>query len=491
MLGHRLSHSLIFAASLPAWLRLRRALASPRRAQERLLASYLRDNANTELGRRHRFAAITSVEEFRDAVPVRTYDDFEPWIERIRHAEPNVLTAEPVVMMEKTSGSTGPAKLIPYTASLRREFQRAVGAWLVDLYRHRPALFGGPHYWSISPATRQREFTPGGLPVGFADDSEYLGRLTGRVLRGVMAVPGEVSRVSEIDAFRRLTVEHLLRCPGLRLISVWNPSFLTLLLDHLPPDVEPREAWPELALISCWADAAARRFLPELQALFPGVEIQGKGLLSTEGVVSLPLVGAAAPAPAITSHFLEFLDADDRPHLVDELEVGKRYRVVITTGGGLARYATGDEVAVVAPSALEFVGRADRVSDLTGEKLAEPFVAQVLTATAARFELDGFMMLAPSWSRPPRYVLITASGAASELAAFAERRLRASVHYDYCRKLGQLGALETIVLPDADERYLTACADRGQRLGDVKAPSLVTELGWVERLAPRLEERSA
>ena len=49
--------------------------------------------------------------------------EIEPWIERIGRGEPNVLTTEPVLMMEKTSGSSGAAKYIPYTRSLRREFQ--------------------------------------------------------------------------------------------------------------------------------------------------------------------------------------------------------------------------------------------------------------------------------------------------------------------------------------------------------------------------------
>src|SRR5438046_2976776 len=90
------------------------------------------------------------------------------WL-RYRHArgEPGVLTTEPVVMMEKTSGSAGAAKYVPYTASLRREFQEAVGAWMFDLFTRRPGLLAGAQYWSISPAARQREFTPGGLPVGF------------------------------------------------------------------------------------------------------------------------------------------------------------------------------------------------------------------------------------------------------------------------------------------------------------------------------------
>ena len=46
-----------------------------------------------------------------------------------------------------------------------------------------------------------------------------------------------------------------------------------------------RRIWPRLALISCWTDAAAASFLPDLQSLFPGVEIQPKGLLATSSMI--------------------------------------------------------------------------------------------------------------------------------------------------------------------------------------------------------------
>ena len=55
-----------------------------------------------------------------------------------------------------------------------------------------------------------------------------------------------------------------------------------------------RLIWPRLALISCWTDAAAGQFLPQLRELFPTIEIQPKGLLATEAFVSFPLVGNTA-----------------------------------------------------------------------------------------------------------------------------------------------------------------------------------------------------
>src|SRR5262249_44043144 len=68
--------------------------------------------------------------------------------------------------------------------------------------------------------------------------------------------------------------------------------------------------WPHLCLLSMWTDAQAQRFIPPVVQRFAGVEIQGKGLLATEGVVSVPLFEAPAPVLAIRSHFYEFIDTE-------------------------------------------------------------------------------------------------------------------------------------------------------------------------------------
>src|SRR2546430_2972479 len=50
--------------------------------------------------------------------------------------------------------SSGATKLIPYTTALQREFQRAIRAWIADLFLHQPALLCGQAYWSISPVAQ-------------------------------------------------------------------------------------------------------------------------------------------------------------------------------------------------------------------------------------------------------------------------------------------------------------------------------------------------
>ena len=48
--------------------------------------------------------------------------------------ERGVLTRDPVRIFEPTSGTTSGEKLIPYTADLQHQFQRAISAWIGDLF---------------------------------------------------------------------------------------------------------------------------------------------------------------------------------------------------------------------------------------------------------------------------------------------------------------------------------------------------------------------
>src|SRR5581483_9350651 len=144
--------------------------------QARLLRRTLRANGDTAFAQAHGFADIRDARAYQRRVPAATYEDFAAAVGQIAAGETNVLTAEPVRLLEPTSGTTGGAKLIPYTAGLRRQVQRGVGAWIAALFRRRPAVRRGRAYWSLSPAFGPPRRSPGGLPIGFDDDVAYLGR---------------------------------------------------------------------------------------------------------------------------------------------------------------------------------------------------------------------------------------------------------------------------------------------------------------------------
>lgn len=384
-------------------------------------------------------AMVGDVEAFRARHPIRTWDE--------RPLE----LQEPVVRWETTSGSSGAKKRIPYTRTLMRQFDRAIAPWIVNLFAHDPRAFAGEAYWSISP--------------GADSDEEVLGPIQRRLVRAVQAVPPNVRLTNE--NFREETLRHLTRCRTLSLISVWHPSFLDLLVG----DLDTEAAWPHLRVISCWADANAAGPAAALAKKFPHAKIQPKGLLSTEGFVTIPYDGEHVLA--YRSHFYEFRDGED-VRLAHELEVGKHYDVVITTGGGLTRYATEDIVEVTgyrgqAP-VLRFAGRANHVSDHFGEKLHEIFVRERLQRVLAGVP-HAFAMLACDGAA---YVLYIESDAPVPVEAL-ELALRESHHYDLARRLGQLAPLRMQRVRNAAATYLRV-KSATQTLGDIKIPALDREV---------------
>src|SRR5262249_34997677 len=116
------------------------ATRAVRRTQESHLQEIILRNQETWFGRKHGFRQIRQARDFQRQVPLSQYDDCVEAVSRIAAGERQVLTREPVELLEPTSGTTCGEKLIPYTASLRREFQRAVAVWIADLFRNRPAV---------------------------------------------------------------------------------------------------------------------------------------------------------------------------------------------------------------------------------------------------------------------------------------------------------------------------------------------------------------
>ena len=290
--------------------------------------------------------------------------------------------------------------------------------------------------------------------MGFEEDAEYLGGLWKRLVDSTLAVPGAVRFLRDVESFRYATLLFLLRRADLALISVWHPSFLTLLMGALSG------FWEEL-----------------VRDVERGTEIVGRRLR--------PLPRRAAELRRLAPDALVRI----WPRLAHELAPGGVYSVVVTTGGGLYRYRLEDRVEVTGfagrtPS-LRFLGREGHVSDLRGEKLHESFVAGALARAFRRLAIaPRFAMLAPEAdsASAPRYVLYLeiAGQVPPGLAAAAEEEMAANPHYRACVALGQLApAAVFLVEGPAFPRYLQRCRERGQRLGDVKPLALSSDFGWL------------
>lgn len=472
------------------------ALRDPRTAQLHLLQRLLSENADTQFGKAHGFSAVRTPEDFRHAIPIRTYEELEPWIRATAAGEANVLTAEPAIAFERTGGSTSGGKLIPYTANLLASFRVAVLPWLGSLLERRPAIAEGRAYVSVSPAARAPEQTSGGLPVGLPSEGAYLGADLAQAFSEVLVNGAAAASASGIAEWQAATLRDLVMAEDLTLVSVWSPTFLARLLNGLAadPDLvlrqlrdEPRAAgrllaalrgrtlqtdvlWPRLDTISCWTDGASKVHAENLAARFPHVLIEPKGLLSTEGAITLPFGFADGNVVALNSAFIEFIDSAGEAGLADELEAGRSYRVVMTTPGGLYRYDIGDRVHCTGHARrsplLRFAGRAGLVSDMVGEKLTEDFVSGVLT------DMPCAAMLAARPSPRPHYELWVDSEDGPD-GARIDARLRANPQYAYARDLGQLDVIRRVVKPGFVQALHEDRVRKGRRLGDLKVQALL------------------
>ena len=506
--------------------RFANAARQPRRAQETLLQSILARHAACAFGRTFGFAEMAkhvNLSEFQRRLPLADPDDVAAEMQAVAGGAVPRLVDESLSAFERTGGSSGGAKLIALTPSGLSALQSGLHAWLDDLCTARPAVIAGSSYWSISPVARELSHTASGVRIGLASDAEYFGPAAQHLL-AVMAVPPMAAQVPELDNWRLLTLQCLLADASLSLVSIWSPTFWLELCRHavlqqepltraiaqgcwaaelstslqaqLPhPRADPARArllaavlsssapdwtlvWPGLSMISCWSHASAAPWAAQLAAAFPAVEIQGKGLLATEGLISVPLCDGGDPVASITASVLEFEDDDGVLHTCDQLHLGGEYNVVMTTSAGLYRYRLGDRVQVTgwwhAAPRLRFLGRGAATADLCGEKLSEAFVlrccAKVGIPPGASLRLVPLMSVGLS---RPRYELLLERGEHSDdsihtLGQRLDATLRLNPQYAYARDLGQLDALSTRCIDQLAARMQALALARGQRLGDAK-----------------------
>lgn len=473
--------------------------------QEAWLLDCLARNKDSAYGQYYQFAQIKNRSDYQKLLPIVDYETLIPWFKQLTHEE-NILFAEPVIAFEKTGGSHSGGKLIPYSKTGLDDFRRPLLAWLAELIDYYQ-LDEGCAYWALSPAMVQQQSEINGMTVG-GGDALYLGEENLIAFMQLSAVPFSVATIQNLQDWQLLTLYYLIKRDDLRLISVWSPSFLLLLLEAIPlhqqslsvlfneggviadhqlnadkaaakrleaysNSAQTQSLWPRLKVLSCWADANSASLAKTLQKHFPHANLQGKGLLSTEAIITTPNA-QGRNLLCTSSNFYEFLDSQGHLYFSDELTLQQTYQVIVTTNSGLYRYNTGDQVICLGyqheQPILQFMGRAGVVSDVVGEKLIESFVNQCLE------DLQGHAMLAyDSTHGGYRLLLENNVSNSQEVIAQVEQRLCHNPQYAYARKLQQLTPLTYQIVVALRQRYIDWCLRKNKRLGDIKLPTLLLQ----------------
>lgn len=267
--------------------------------------------------------------------------------------------------------------------------------------------------------------------------------------------------------------------------------------------------WEKLSLVSCWADSDSYEIFIKLkEKLNPNkknmnLKFQRKGLMSTECIVSFPLENVKnGSVAAYNSFFYEFIQVSDdelenrSPKLLNELELGERYCVVVTTNAGLYRYNTNDIVEVTGfyhkIPIVRFVGRINNFSDIVGEKLKNSFVEkQVLTTLEENNIKSEFLLFAPVKNETEGifytlFLEIKKDGRKfnwKQIENEMNSSLCKAFHYEYAYKLGQLGKVRVFLIEKDGLKTYTAEKSKKQKIGDIKYRLLDKNFGWENKFA--------
>src|SRR5262245_10012410 len=213
------------------------ACQNPGAVQTALLFDLLRRQADTQFARDHKFAAITTVAEYRASVPVAPYEYAAPYIERVQNGDTRALLADRrVLMFALTSGTTASRKLIPVTDAYLAAYRRGWNMWGVKMYRdHRGRRI------AMRPIVQlggdPEEFrTPAGIPCG--NLSGYTAMVQKRLIKWMYAVPYVTGKIKDPKARYYVALRFALGRNVSQFLAA-NPSTLVQLARTLDAEKEP------------------------------------------------------------------------------------------------------------------------------------------------------------------------------------------------------------------------------------------------------------
>ncbi|MFT6067696.1 MAG: hypothetical protein ACJAT2_001875 [Bacteriovoracaceae bacterium] len=487
---------------IPREYHFNKSLKAPKKSQEKVFKKLIDTFNSSAYGKE--IGQINTISEFQSKVPLISFDEISSLIQAMKEKGENHFSPSPVLFYEPTSGSSGSKKDIPYTLELKSAFSQMFSLWVLDLIKNGPSFKSGKFYFSVSPQFKESDDS-------LQDDSDYIEGFFSWFLKPFFVTPKKIKLIKDPILFKKALALHLLAEEDLEIISIWNPSTFTILLDYIEEyreelliDLEKgiciieghsfklkkitterkelirksplQELWPKLKFVSSWGDKEAKPGFLKIKKIFPSVFIQAKGLLATEAPITIPVIASHSFVPLLESIFFEFISTDGKVHLLHELKGGEVYKLVITTPGGLYRYLLGDKVRVPhfykETPCLEFMGRGEETSDLFGEKLHKDFLTNILQ----ELKTENYYSFFPTrLNEDHGYYTLLTDNKDERLEKLIESSLMKAYHYKVARKLGTLGPLKIIYKKDMNERVLNYIQEKkGMKLGDIK-PSVLLD----------------
>jgi len=340
------------------------SLQDPKTFQEKTLQRLLAIYSQSEFGQDHQTESISSYQDFREKIPIRTYEDFQPILKKVMEGNTSILLNEEPVGWAITRGTTkGEMKFIPMTPT-DLKMRVAAGRAVVNyaLTSQRFDIFSGVNL-NLNFPSRIGTLKAGKREIDYGYSSgiytKYVSTNT-----PVHSVPAQ----DEIDALG-----------GGKTMRDWEARFdlaydkckplnVTLVGGVAPTAIQfgrylkkahnkyPKDLWQVIVMTLGSVPGINTRLSASLTALYGNAairEIYG----ATEGMFGQQLDKNRAWSPNYDLFFFEIKIGDTVKPLY-EMKPGQIGSLVVSTPV-LARYEIGDLILAFKPPFFRTIGRKD------------------------------------------------------------------------------------------------------------------------------------
>ncbi len=350
----------------------------PIETQENTLFNNLSKARNTEYGNLYKFNEIDNLREFQSRVPLVTYEEFEPYIEKARRGIADVSWEGKIKWFAKSSGTTNAkSKFIPISDVSLEDCHYSAGKMMfaiylnnhpdTEIFKNKNLRLGGS-----SEIYQEYDTLFGDLSAILIDNLPFYAELRNSPNRQISLMSEWESKMKAISA---AVIKEDIGC----LTGV--PSWMLVLLHKILEETGKEkldEVWPMLEVffhggISFKPYKENYEELTHKKLNFYEIYNASEGFFAiqdrSDSKEMLLLLDNGIFYEFIPMD--EFGSADPKVITLEDVEVGKNYAIVITTNGGLWRYIIGDTVKFTStdPFRIVVTGRTKHFINALGEEL--------------------------------------------------------------------------------------------------------------------------
>ena len=349
--------------------------------QKDTLKLLLHKASNTFLGKKYEFGQIQSYAEFKEQLPISTYEDLKPYFERTLKGEQNVFWPEKITWFAKSGGTTSDrSKLIPVSQStLNTAHYR--GAFDVmsqySLNRPQTRVFDGKTIiisGSYSKYENVRMVNCGDISAIMVANQPGLADI-------LRVPPKKIALLPDFEKKIALVAERCTRekITGLAGVPTWNIVLMEKILSHTGAS-DLSKIWPDMELyIHGGVNFEPFRnlfseYLPLPQMEYLQVYNASEGFFAFQDVLASDDM-LLATNHGIVYEFIPLANIHDKnppTYCLEDIAIGVNYALVLTTNSGLWRYMIGDTIKFtsVEPYRIKVTGRVKFYINTFGEELS-------------------------------------------------------------------------------------------------------------------------